>query len=1393
MSDNIKHKQAVNSGIIFATSTPYNPANMKLFLPVDESYKLIMDFSSMYMNLKSVFNGRILINGDDSNEILSNMPCFTKFCLIFSPMLLDFFKKQFDSFVCSYNSTHKFFKNQIWAPPPNDVLDPPDMDTSKYFFDQTLKTIQLKERKLDDAFLPNYSVRFSNASEAGSLIDPSKTVQLIKEHNMEQYDKDVTSCIKYGLAKMFESQYAPRALNPLQTILVSLMSYRCHDCADPESPTYDPECFCYLKSYALRTVFCFIQYRKGMPFRYESEHAKVFRSVFYDSIPSQFPTITTVLCELSTRSGCKATDPALEAIITKVWMSFCRNSLYGSMLGPAKKVAKILEIARLNSVVESLFWDKNACMVYKRQEFDLTKDFSRKDLSEIIKEYYLSDYFDANFKVMNDSECRWLDGSLRMMTTLPKVIPACVPLSMFESVLGTTGGRTIPFNTYYQAILSDKITVEFGYASGGDPNVDEMFANAVELIAEGNPRLHNLEQKFVEKSTNRSSGTSASESTQKYESLKASGIPDQEAKELATLTNKRLFDVVFAIKFYLVTTGMYLAQMVKERAAGIRQQVARRLRTIQMVPTIHMIKGFLVYTILDAGIKKTGLAALGKSIGDVRDALTVLRATFLGSLVSSTDVKGMDTATLLSQRRFLILACLEYLKRVDTKTFPYFMNKDPYFGITMPVELEVVDKVTGKRDKQEFSVIEFVLLSALAEVDSPTAVNEGFFTKLLNLSMFSFDSGSFETSSQHTFMLIIIMKKSIKTISEMYAPHFPRTSFICQGDDLLTYILDVFGAVSDPLMVDFINIIESNFSLMGFSIDRELHHGIGEFLKLVAVYGKHIPLHSRINVYSSETGEDFRSGTTLSRLRNFTTQLNGLSARVPNPCHTSVIGYYGALSLGYANYYVDKPGTTMIGKIADKFSLITSPIFYSKLKLEKQLLEVAKNDRTNFIVNEGDTSFGIKYILPGVWFSAPVVGLPGLSYIDSSGDVVRRGLWTSFASPAQCRYMFELIRDPDYDYNFEVSKFLEGGNSQDSGATFMNNLDPRTRTVVGALFKKFSSNWSFLTSYLSINPQTVPVPITTKFLTTKAIKYGFAQVYTFTDSSLSQLSPPKESTTVTDFLKFADTLLDPSKRSASYFAARTLRKQLPYGSVPDELLYTTRNSSRMKSTIYERSVVDNIRITTLLGIVSTAGTSHTFHSDKFLSHLSFGDYYIDKRKLVIPQGLGRFPVFKTGIGYSVPANSIQAFLINCLGFPPMNVTTATAIKDRLTRELLLIGSENAILSLISASSKAFGQKGIKLAATAVGVSEAAIEEIQTYVTNYGTAIFSMPYALSSDHIFYYNTVPTYIDKYRVTINNQLRMADNLQIAVLVSEFLNNHELLMYNLQLLPGNSFVNNF
>jgi hypothetical protein len=1128
-------------------------------------------------------------------------------------------------------------------------------------------------------------------------------------------DTDATSVRNNNLAgqaKMFHASVVERGILPFEALLSLVISYICYECRHTiKKKSMYPECNCWTKSASLVSLINLLQINSGIPFYFSTrtfpngkKETSLKKSERYKYIPSVLPVMYYALLELCVREYAGAVEPPFEAHIINNWINNSTFFCY-EIINKFKKQKKCAEIYRKNGSYIVPEFDNDFNLTGFHKDHGEGSDLSFKDFE--------MDHILKPFLKLDDQKAKY------MAYTVAHLSPSLLVRGSIELIIGASAQGTNTKMGISQEVISSvdlgvgqMIPVYFRY---NDIDMEGVRNTLREILRKHPPDLKTLESSFLETATTNSAGLSREEIRDQVRQYTAyTDTRDQEL--LPSLVGIRIFDVLNVILNDLKNLESFRNALDTESSAGLRYQVDRRIRMIQMLRSIFMCGPFIIKYALEPCILESEVAATGKTTNDIRDAFAVVSGSCTGRQINSKDVAGMDTGTHKGQTSFVTEVVLEYLREQRHKGYKFFLD----------TEMTMVNFLDEKGDiySENISILEWIVMFENYASNRPRIYRGGFFSNQVMSSNIAFESGSYKTSTQHTVLLTAIFTYMVRLFTRKYAEYGLRITTKVLGDDMFQYLegvgsMDVLNRINHEFN-DQLTIILEKF---GYTAEDVFEKGFGEFLKQAALFGTPMPYSNRLCVFTSERRDQ---GTVFDKIKNVYGVLDELGTRVPYPEYLSNV----KMAIPY-----------LMG------------VFKMNLKVTKfnREYDVTEKDlkSSGMIVFKYDDA---RYMYTGKLLWPNQVNLVAVLPQSAFGP---RSSYMTFASPAYCRRIFQMIMKSEYQ--------LMGGVYDGRGVKrYISKTPEFIKRYWNSILKSYGEG--YIVRKWKDYPSMIPRLFADMVDTDKIDAYGLLDGYILMTGVSMSLPDIEIGPKFKRYQQFGNGLLDPAKSSKSFLATKTL---LDSGvRVPSDVTYYNRVGSRLLSvartaTLMEMKRFSNSRVIQLAKYRSNV-------VPEFLSTISYGVYILTK------VGEGRvkqvaYDVLKYGFGPCVPPESLQAQLILTLGLPSPRSSEIDTVKYGIQSSILIDGVSDSVLRALSVSYVKMGSRGVELMMDAIAMSPSLKRRVWQLIADLGIETLSMPYAINPRKCYYYGTSHTDKNSTNFVHSNIKSISRRLQWAVYISE------------------------
>lgn len=1303
-------------------------------IPISKNLKpeLLSKFQESYIILKCLSSRRFTIKSSDL-ELVTRANTFLTLLGLersynFTELIRDMINAHPNIYVSNNPNIQDFNYSTIDT---NHIINPPKLTTDNITFNFGKNVYTPVTKK--DLYLDNFEV---NAEPL-----PRKLFHIDKD-DPANYDHEAQ--IRYSKNVVFTRQVRMRSLSPFQSLVHAIYSYRCEDCAinccDPIKENFS-SCFCFIKSPALRTVFEFIQPDKGLPFRFDQKFSTVHRNPAYDKISSLVPSLFMVLIELTRNVGLNLINIALEGHITKLWLDYSKTSLYGSMMDEKSKFEAPSEHLLRNT--DLIFYKiSNAGKLIGTNRLGTDDEFDKTQLQYLIDRGYSNNILNK----LDDSQGRWLYSSIQCMRTISSIIHAPTVLGVRYSGEGTPGSGSVAHMkpSKYIQIGTDFIPIRYRFLDNDIAKIhDRIYSN---ILAKA-PNLTNIQTDFIESSTSNSAGLAPDTQKTLKDLLKqqySSSWSPEELKELEGIVNVRLIDVINTISSDFISPETYSTALNRPQVAGERHQIDRRARIIQMVPTVHMLGTYINLKVLDPVVKGSRFAMSGKTSNDIRDMNLVLRGTGSGVKCDSADVAGMDTSTYLPQKRISGVAVNKYLETIRDKNIKYFLgsDRDPSMRVKVNVRYVSEDNIVTE-GLEEISVLEFVQAAELGPLSVTSRLRDGIYQDYVSTSTTVFQSGRYDTSVQHSVLLSTLFE----IVSEEIKNDQEFIEFIGSvlGDDQFSCLVFKDGVIDDVLSDKASARVTELLNKMGYTVENVNSRYTGELLKLKGVAGAPSPYHSRIAIYTSERGEDY-SRDILAKMMDINSVLRQLSGRVTNPDHTTVMTFIADMLLGYVN-------TTEVTFTSRTVDADKDDIDYKH--------DMDTNIISYFTKRAGyDTKHNI-HVFRGLWFMFPRLMLPPVPVDWADSICALPSSSYHFNSPCKAYYLYQIHKSRDFTSNTLAPDYSE----------FTNIVNDKTHPN-HQLLKRLSRSYGYMNAYqiyqMSYAHISHKLEHTLDLDMTK--KLGIAFMYNVTKAlqERPEYISPNTTPHLYSYITHMNIFLDKRRVMTALRAAADIRTEFGM-TISSDIGYWNRLGQRIVQAIGKKKELEELPFYLFRALQTTISNTSFMPSQDFINYLSYGDFRINRKPLVLPN-LRSVDVFETGYGCAIKPKSFSSLLVNIFGLPLIDAVSLFAIKDNISKETLVAGIQDSVFSI---AAKIFTMKdgptrGLELLSAALGLTPRASSDLSNALERFGPQFFAMPYTFDPSQFFFINGSYTGLLPNCISVTHDNAFSTRVQYAILFS-------------------------
>lgn len=1321
-------------------------------MPTSIIMPVMLRIEETYFKVKNLIHDRLIIGLPEGDSALLCNYDIVVLSKADSIYFIDFFVHEFaNNKDIVYTSTKPNMVTCSRVEIPPSLLDPPHMNTDRIRYNASLESYT--PLRTLDAYLQNYRIDYDSV-----YMGP----KLTKNNDAQSQINNVRN----GISKMFHEQLRPRDLNPLQALVVALFSYLCEDC----TITFNSTCKCYIKSPELDVLSRFCQSGKGIPFFVRLTDSKSIKNPNYKFISSLIPTIWYILLDLSLRTGCGSLTPTYSAFICTKWLKASTYSLFGEILGSFKKYKEILPMifAKTDFQVVKVNHDNSIVGAHLNGPQGV---FVQEEYNAILLKHDLAGGYPSTLTEMNDFDGRNMIAMLQYLLTpsVPIKTPIALSLDVSARATNTTGGvirKPIKFAKIRDHFVAVKWYVE-------DPDIQGMQNILREQLTLHPPRLDNLESKFIEAATTNSAGVDADKLAQiRKEILKELG-DTQDAKEIAANAGVRIFDVLRVIQNECTTVDAILRAMDTVGKSGIRVQVGRRNRLIQMLATIFMFAPFLVKTMIDNIIEHSGIAATGKTTNDIRDLHQLAYATSHNTWILYADVRGMDTATYGPQQQTLTEVLLEYGEKVREFNFNYFLNQVNGRSQLIKVLVKYYDNDSKfiKEEYESMSVLEFFLILDITLIDTIRWVTDGYFMIEVKASNITFPSGSYKTSAQHTLLLVLLYMYIRNYFEAKYVDIGLRLFSSVLGDDQVCYSMATsVNADLKKISFEIQAKIDEILLKLSYETDAQVDYCSGEFLKQIAHFGCPSPLGARLAQFSSETGGSYAL-STFDRLKNGCGVADELSARVPRPQHTVAIKRMKAIVLSYISVFSPSLTRYAGNKYSHSSTIIHQRITGTAPKLTQQVKQHHKIYKSELTwTNTGGDTTTLR-ILKGCWYTVPQIGIPHYAmYSGVTGTIRKPYNWLSFPSPATLKSILFLCSKD----KFNLEEMYNNAHTLISRIGLMEYVKTLPTYLKRDMNRDIVSiGVELMQSRLLLNRYLIPISTHLRLDPIKIDRYGYYDGYTYEPLLRVQLDRFEPGPGFTNLQKFGNSFLDTKMLTLSRVASHILDTEFNF-KISDTVAYYNRIGSRLLNAAQKKRETSSLTLA-LYESMKMDNIGQDKIPQKLKDDIVFGDYSIETSE-ISEEAYCAVRTYDTGYGSCVPPESLQSIYIDVFGLPRMDSTSLDAVRENIRSLILIEGAADDVIRTLALLYRKHGEKALNHGFDAIGINQRLRKKITMMFTELGYEVFTFPYAMNPRKNFYYNFTASSLQP-RLFKFSLTSMSRHLQYAIYISEVASCPELL----------------
>nr|QQP18675.1 RNA-dependent RNA polymerase [French Guiana reovirus] len=377
-----------------------------------------------------------------------------------------------------------------------------------------------------------------------------------------------------------------------------------------------------------------------------------------------------------------------------------------------------------------------------------------------------------------------------------------------------------------------------------------------------------FEREFIERLTNKSSGTAKDVADRKRQQYAKDGFIGS-----IPLTQRYVGFLLDREQFYNVAESANLFSEVS--MAGIRSAINRRERLIYQTgnktQSIHsplQTMGKLI-----AKVRKE--IASGKQTGSVTDMLKGLAASSdEATLISDSDIRGMDASSQEILMAIMMSVLFQWVGKYKIKTY--------FWGTEREVDIECYD-LEGRalpKIRTKLNGLQVYIAELFAAAKNNTfKFLDMMYTAETYVSAAGLLSGLFSTGEHNNLVIMSLLRHLDEDLGILYPNVSVEIIKQIFGDDASLYMKLRDGlAMPHDVMTNILDRIRDYFQATGYEIDPESSAHMTTFLQQSAVFGKVSPKHARLSLYTAERGES-RVKDPLDQNREIRDICDELSAR----------------------------------------------------------------------------------------------------------------------------------------------------------------------------------------------------------------------------------------------------------------------------------------------------------------------------------------------------------------------------------------------------------------------------------------------------------------------------------------------------------------------------------
>jgi len=260
-------------------------------------------------------------------------------------------------------------------------------------------------------------------------------------------------------------------------------------------------------------------------------------------------------------------------------------SLLGDALYKFKKVDKLIPFIIAQTDFQAIEVSRDNTIVGSHPGLKV-EQFDKKNYLQALNEADFLDVLPANLPKLTDPEGRLFINMIQYFKTLSAPLKTPISLSMDVSAQATMATSPMVLRTTeYVSILDNNVPTTTVYE---DEDMDWMRMKLNDLLVQHPPDLKRLESKFIEACTTNSAGVDPEKLRLIRNEIVNTYGNSPDVKEMAANAGVRIFDVLRVILKCCTSTDALLDEWMTTGMSGIRTQVGRRNRLIQMLASIHV-------------------------------------------------------------------------------------------------------------------------------------------------------------------------------------------------------------------------------------------------------------------------------------------------------------------------------------------------------------------------------------------------------------------------------------------------------------------------------------------------------------------------------------------------------------------------------------------------------------------------------------------------------------------------------------------------------------------------------------------------------------------------------------------------------------------------------------